>query len=116
MIIRPLTPYGEALTRLVKKARQLDVWRSQPRILIVAPIIIDERLYSSPNAAGMGEGCVEKSRQLPSLFREAALEHGCDFLDCNPYVTAAEGDYMHFDPDSNRRFAQALEEKIIEIL
>ena len=41
----------DALTRLVKKARQLDVWRSVPRILIVAPIIIDERLYSSPNAA-----------------------------------------------------------------
>ena len=106
----------DALARLVKKARQLDVWRSVPHILIVAPIIMDGRLYSSPNAAGMGEGCVEKSRQLPLLFRDAAREHGCDFLDCNPYVTAAEGDYMHFDPDSNRRFAQALEEKIISLL
>jgi len=106
----------DALTRLVKKARQLEVWRSEPRILIAAPIIMDGRLYSSPNADGMGEGCVEKSRQLPSLFREAASDLGCDFLDCNPYVSPAEGDYMHFDPDSNRRFAQALEDKIIEIL
>ena len=87
-----------------------------PRILIVAPIIIDERLYSSPNAAGMGEGCVEKSRQLPQLFQDAAREHGCSFLDCNPYVSPAEGDHMHFDTDSNRRFAQALEEKIISLL
>ena len=87
-----------------------------PRILIVAPFIIDERLYSSPNAAGMGEGCVEKSRLLPSLFREAASDMDCAFLDCNPYVSPAEGDYMHFDMDSNRRFAQALEEKIIELL
>ena len=106
----------DALTRLVKKARQLDVWRSVPRILIVAPIIMDGRLYSSPNADGMGEGCVEKSRQLPSLFRDAARDLDCAFLDCNPHVTAAEGDYMHFDPDSNRRFAQALEEKIISLL
>ena len=36
--------------------------------------------------------------------------------DGNPYVSPAEGDYMHFDPDSNRRFAQALEEKIISLL
>ena len=106
----------DALARLVKKARQLDVWRSVPHILIVAPIIMDGRLYSSPNAAGMGGGCVEKSRQLPSLFRDATRDLDCAFLDCNPHVTAAEGDYMHFDPDSNRRFAQALEEKIIEIL
>ena len=106
----------DALTRLVKKARQLDIWRSVPRILIVAPIIIDERLYSSPNAAGMGEGCVEKSRQLPQLFQDAAREHGCSFLDCNPYVNPAEGDYMHFDPDSNRSFAQAVKEKITGLI
>ena len=106
----------DALARLVKKARQLDVWRTEPRILIVAPIIMDQRLYSSPNAGGMGEGCVEKSRLLPSLFREAASDLGCDYLDCNPHVTAAEGDYMHFDPDSNRRFALALEEKITGLL
>ena len=106
----------DGLACLVKKARQLDVWRTESRILIVAPIIMDQRLYSSPNAGGMGEGCVEKSRLLPSLFREAARDMDCAFLDCNPYVTTAEGDYMHFDPGSNRRFAQALEEKIRELL
>ena len=106
----------DALTRLVKKARQLDVWRSVPLILIVAPIIIDERLYSSPNTVGMGDGCVEKSRQFPQLFQDAARDMDCAFLDCNPYVNPAEGDYMHFNPDSNRCFTQALEEKIIELL
>lgn len=106
----------DALARLVKKARQLDVWRSVPHILIVAPIIMDGRLYSSPNADGMGEGCVEKSRQLPSLFRDAARDLDCAFLDCNPHVTAAEGDYMHFDPDSNRSFAQAVKEKITGLI
>ena len=79
----------DALARLVKKARQLDVWRSVPHILIVAPIIMDGRLYSSPNADGMGEGCVEKSRQLPSLFRDAARDLDCAFLDCNPYLSPA---------------------------
>ena len=60
----------DALTRLVKKARQLDVWSSVPRILFVAPIIIDERLYSSPNAAGMGEVLVGPRRvEAPQVVR-----------------------------------------------
>ena len=37
-------------------------------------------------------------------------------MDCNPHVTPAYGDFMHFDPDSNQRFAVALTDKIKEIL
>jgi lysophospholipase L1-like esterase len=107
----------DGLMRLVKKARQTQAWRAEPRILIVAPIVIDRRLYSVlANAQGMGEGCAEKSEQLPELFRAAAEESGCFFLDCNPYVTPAEGDFMHFDLGSNRRFTEAIEEKIGEIM
>jgi len=102
----------DGLLRLVKKARVTEAWREEPRLLIVAPIIMDRRLYDTPHGAGMGEGSVEKSEQLPALFRGLALECGCAFLDSNPYVTPAPGDFMHFDPDSNRRFAQALAEKI----
>ena len=36
----------DGLMRLVKKARQTQAWRAEPRILIVAPIVIDRRLYS----------------------------------------------------------------------
>ena len=107
----------DGLMRLVKKARQTEAWRADPRILIVAPIVIDKRLYATPdNGPGMGEGSVEKSEQLPALFRAAADEFGCPFLDCNPYVTPAEGDFMHFDLGSNSRFAEAVAEKVKAIL
>lgn len=106
----------DGLLRLVQKARGLDVWRSQPRILIVAPLIMDRRLYEAPCAGGMGAGCVEKSERLPALYEEMAREQGLDYFDCNPYVTAAEGDYMHFDLASNAPFAAALAEKVKQLL
>lgn len=102
----------DGLLRLVQKAHGLDVWRSQPRILIVAPLIMDRRLYEAPCAGGMGEGCVEKSERLPALFEQMAREQGLAFLDCNPYVTPVPGDYMHFDLASNAPFAAALAEKV----
>lgn len=108
----------DGLRRLVNKAKGLELlFNGPPRILIVAPIKIDERIYGEPLVApGMGAGCVEKSHALPELFEALAEELGCEFMDSNPHVTPALGDFMHFDPDSNQRFAKALHGKILEIL
>lgn len=99
----------DGLMRLVKKAKQVEAWADKPRILLVAPIMIDERLYQHPeHGPGMGQGCVEKSRELPWRFERMAQEQGCFFLDCNPHVTPADNDFMHFDRESNVRFAAVL--------
>lgn len=106
----------DGLRRLVNKAKVLDLWVEKPRILIVAPIKMDPRLYDIPAGDGMGAGCVEKSHQLPALMEALAQELSCEFFDCNPYVTPAFNDFMHFDHDSNARFAAAMETKVREIL
>ena len=64
----------------------------------------------------MGPGCVEKSEMLPSLYKEAAKLLNVDYMDSNPYVTPAIGDWMHFDRQSNGRFAKALAETIVKNL
>lgn len=107
----------DGLARLVLKARQADVWADRPRILLVAPILIDPRVHQHPNhGPHMGQGCVEKSRALPPLIERMAREQGCHYLDCNLHVTAAEGDFMHFDEEGCTRFAKALAQLIPELL
>lgn len=111
------TNIKDGMLRLVKKARQVEAWAGKPNILVVAPIIIDRQIYTSPvNGPGMGAGCAEKSEKLPALFEQAAKDFGFAYMDCNPYVQAAQGDFMHFDLESNARFAQALAGKIHELL
>lgn len=108
---------NDGLRRLIHAARyQRDVWADQARILIVAPMEMGEELYSVPAIfAEMGVGSVEKSRELPKAYQETAREFGCDYMDCNPYITPNTVDYMHFDRQSHVRFAKALADKLKEM-
>lgn len=108
---------GDGLKRLVHAAlTQRDVWAGTPRVLVVAPIVMDERLYGVPGIdQEMGAGSVEKSRALPAAYQEIARAMGCAYLDCNPHVRANTIDYMHFDAGSNAPFARAVADKLHEM-
>lgn len=108
---------ADGLARLVRRAKELPVWAGEPKVLIVAPMMIDPRVHQVPGIGQeMGEGCVEKSRKLPALLEQIARVTGCEFMDCNPYVQPGEADWMHFDEASQARFALALEAKIRVLL
>ncbi len=95
---------ADGMKRLVKKACEADAWRSQPKILIVAPAPIEPLCEQSPVAGEMGI-CVEKSRGLAAEFKVCAELSGCDFLDAAPFVSMNTIDYMHLDAESHDRLA-----------
>ena len=77
---------------------------------------MDERMEKAPRICDeMGRESVAKSRLLPEKMREVAQKTECAFMDCNPYVTPGAVDYMHFDLESNERFAQALAARVREL-
>lgn len=100
---------ADGIRRLIQKAQSQAVWRRQPRILLVAPILIGREIYTVPRInEGMGADCAEKSWQLPDLLQATAVECNCHFLDANAVVTANSVDFMHFDEASNKRFSNYL--------
>lgn len=103
---------ADGVDRLIKKAVISNVWREEPKILIIAPIIIDEKCYSTQVAGGMGAGCVEKSIELPSLMMQCAILNNCEFMDCNDYTKVNDIDYMHLDAESHMVFGKAVAEKV----
>ncbi len=103
---------ADGVDRLIKKAVISNVWRNEPKILVVAPIIINEKCYSSHVAGGMGAKCVEKSRELPGLMKQCAEMNKCEFMDCNDYTKVNEVDYMHLDAESHTIFGKALSVKV----
>ena len=107
---------ADGVDRLIKKAVISNVWRKEPKILIIAPIIIDEKCYSSHVAGGMGALCVEKSQALPALMMKCAQMNNCEFMDCNDYSKVNEIDYMHLDAESHKVFGKAVAEKVKQIL
>ena len=106
---------ADALKRMIKKVKTIECFRNGCKILIVAPIIIGEGVYSVKHTCDeMGALCVEKSRELPRLMEEIALAEGCLFLDSNDYVNPNDVDFMHFDYNSSKPFAQAVAKKLQE--
>ncbi len=100
------TNIADGLERLIEKAKSLSVWSSKSSILVVAPIIIQKGCYTAIFAGEMGEGCVEKSEKLPRLFKKKAKMHKCLFWDCNEKIIASNIDFMHFDENAGKIFAE----------
>ena len=99
---------GKGMELLVRKAMAVDCWGGKrPNILIVAPPSIKEGFHDP----FMGEGCIEKSREVAKWYKAAADLLGCHFMD-------AEGcefnsiDFMHL----SRRGHEQLSERLAELV
>ncbi len=106
------------MRRLIQKAQTTDCWGTgKPNILIIAPLPIDKRVEQSPVAQEMGQGAVEKSRELPAHLKRMAAENEVHFLDAAELGLAFNQiDFMHLTRDSHARLAQALAEKVRELV
>lgn len=108
------------LKRLVDKAKSVqDCWREgKPNILIVTPQNIG-RAYAGTEAVGtMGLGCAEKSEKLAEEYRKVAKLTDCHYLDANEAVTAGPNqiDFMHLTGEGHSQLAEALADKIRQIV
>ena len=88
-----------------------------PPILIIAPALIKEgqgRREVYPKLGG--EAGEALSRQFAPVYRQAAEELGCYFLDAALYAQPSDADGLHWMPESHRRLADALAGVIPSIL
>lgn len=96
--------------RLVKKAMATECWgNKRPNILVIAPPHIGEEMPRSEVGPIMGEGCVEKSRQLAKYYKEQCDLMGCHFLDSEELGCEFNRiDYMHLTSKGHETLANAL--------
>ena len=106
-----------AMERLVRKAQSTLCWGNHaPRILIICPPHILDGLYDDEAGLKMGPGCPEKSRALAEYYRRVADLTGCAFMDAEGIGEFNKIDCMHLTANGHRRLAEALAEKVTEIL
>ena len=88
-----------------------------PEILLVSPLKIREEIVDhkfSPMFGG--ERAVKISEELAGYYRETAKRQGCAFLDAASVTMPGAEDSVHLDPEGHRVFAEAVTEKLREIL
>ncbi len=105
------------MQRLVRKAMTVDCWESckKPNILVVAPPPINDRMEDSSVGFTMGRGCVQKSRQLSSLYAASAKLLGVHFLDAAG-CEFNQIDYMHLTRQGHAQLAHRLAELVPHLL
>ena len=106
---------AEGIRKCVRLVKESDkgALGVAPKILIIAPFPIVP-------VADLPEVCdktsVEKSKLLPKLFQQVAMDENCDFLDASMIVHASQIDGLHLDEDQHAILADAITKKIKQIL
>lgn len=105
---------GIGLGRLVKKAMDTDCWGDhKPNILVICPPPIGEGLTDKP----MGNGCPQKSRELPQYYQEQCRLLGVHYLDANEIgCEFNQVDFMHLTRKGHATLAAHLGKLVPELL
>lgn len=104
------------MERLVRKAQSVMCWRTAPNILIVSPPHILPEMYQNPCGVPMGQGCIEKSRELAGYLKSTAELVGAHFLDAEGVAEFNRVDGMHLTAKGHRQLAARLADLIPEII
>ena len=107
------------MRRLIQYAQRTDCWgpNSTPNILVICPPPIGEGLLTSRVYPEMGNGAIEKSRELPAYYKTICKETGVHFLDAGAAgVTFNDVDFMHLTKESHRKLANILAHLIPTLL
>lgn len=84
-----------------------------PKVLLISPIrIVTGQVY--PHL--FDDMAQIKSRSFPTAFRSVAQRYGCAFLDASELAQPDPADGVHLDAEGHRALAEAVAEKVREIL
>lgn len=80
----------------------------QAKILLVAPLILTDDVLNGNFACLFDRTSIEKSRQLPLLYKKIAEKQNIEFLDLNSVAKTSSLDGLHYAPEQHLKIAQAI--------
>ena len=83
-----------------------------PQVLLMAPPPVTQLT----DMADMFAGSEVKSRQFAVEYAKIAEERGCHFLDTGQVIISSELDGIHFEGGEHRKLAEAVADKVRDIL
>ena len=114
---------GRSMRQLLRTAMHSGLWnnfnrsvfRGEERILLVSPIPLGADLDARfPDSVLYGKYAL--SLRFAEIYRPICEEYGVEFLDAAQYAAPSAVDCIHMDAESHRALADAIHEKVLEIL
>ena len=109
---------GRALERNIQIAQAPLMWDGErtPKILVVCPPGVTEDFKGSEMEGHFDQRSVEVSKELDKEFRNMAGKYGCAYLNAMEYTGPGKEDGVHLDAKGHQKLADALEQKINEMI
>ncbi|QKY70771.1 GDSL-type esterase/lipase family protein [Lentibacillus sp. CBA3610] len=115
-----LTAYNiaQGIVRLAHKAKSTETGKETgiPKVLVVAPPIIDPNYCNTNVRFSMGKNCDVKSKELPVYLKQLIAGTDIEFLDTSEAVSMNDIDYMHLDKEGHELLAEHVLKKVKEII
>lgn len=109
-----LNEFEDGLTKLIEIARNL---LPQSEIILVCPSKLDLKgIKRGIFSFQFNEESVEKSFQLPQIYKNIAKKYNCEFVDLNEIVEVSPLDGLHFSAESHKKIAEYLYEVLLNFL
>ena len=81
----------------------------------MSPIALGEKVWDGFDPE-FGKNSVQVSKELPEIYRQIAEEEELYYLAASDYAVPSERDQEHMDEEGHKALAEAVLEKISEIL
>jgi lysophospholipase L1-like esterase len=98
-----------------KLVRQIRDGAPSAKILLMSPIALGEKVWDGFDPE-FGKNSVQVSKELPEIYRQIAEKEGLYYLAASDYAVPSERDQEHMDEEGHKALAEAVLEKISEIL
>ncbi len=87
------------------------------KILILAPSILNNNVTTHHYFSNLfNEWSVEKSKEIPKIYTQAAHEAHCDIIDLNEIARVCAVDGLHYEISEHEKIAQKLYEYFLNFI
>lgn len=104
---------GRGIERLLDQIQKFD---ENIKVLLVSPIELGHKIWEEGFDPEFDEKSVITSKNLPKVYEKIAKRRNTYFLAASDYAKPSENDREHLDQEGHKALADAVGEKIEEII
>ena len=82
------------------------------QIIIIPPVILDERVLKGFFSFQFDEKSIIKSKEIGKTYEKIAKDNGCFYFDVNKFARPSNFDGLHYDKNSHKLIADKLSDFI----
>ena len=80
----------------------------EPKIILISPPEIGERIRTSPFYGAFDEDTISRSKEFPKWYQKVAEEYHCVFFNAAEYIQPSTIDSLHLSPNAHKKLAEKL--------